>query len=116
MAKISVVTPVYNEELDRDFSGFALMDRQVVDVIASVDDFAPYLRGLVSIMMSVVYASIKMLRWNFQAPGATTTIVLVLFFSGIQLLFLDILVEYIGAIHAQVRRKPSCLIRGKINF
>jgi glycosyltransferase involved in cell wall biosynthesis len=165
---------ISSEELDRDFSGYALMDRKVVDVIASVDDFAPYVRGLVStmgynkaylpyerrprtageskhrfaflldfglnalisysilpirlatylgltlsgfsILMSVVYAMIKILRWNFQAPGATTTIVLVLFFSGIQLLFLGILGEYIGAIHSQVRRKPFCLIREKINL
>ena len=47
---------------------------------------------------------------------ATTTIVLVLFFSGIQLLFLGILGEYIGAIHGQVRRKPFIVIRERINF
>ena len=165
---------ISNEELDRDFSGFALMDRVVYEEIAAVDDFAPYVRGLIStvgfrktlvpyerrlrtggaskhrmaflmdfglnalisysilpirlatylglglsglsLVLSVVYALIKITHWNFQAPGATTTIVLVLFFSGIQLLFLGILGEYIGAIHAQVRRKPFCIIREKINF
>ena len=39
-----------------------------------------------------------------------------LFFSGIQLSFLGVLGEYIGAIHAQVRRKPFVVIREKINF
>ena len=163
-----------NEELDQGFSGFALLDRRVIDVLAEMDDYAPYVRGWISTMgynkvyypyerkprtageskhnfgflmdfglnalisysilpirfatylglslsglsliLSVVYALIKILRWNFQAPGATTTIVLVLFFSGIQLMFLGILGEYIGAIHSQVRRKPFCLIREKINF
>lgn len=169
-----LVNWVSQEELDQDYAGFNLLDRRIVDEICKVDDYAPYVRGLVSTMgfnkvvipfermprragrskhnfsflfdfgvngiisysilpirlatymglflsgfslvMSVVYAIIKILRWNFQAPGATTTIVLLLFFFGIQLLFLGILGEYIGAIHAQVRRKPFCLIREKINF
>jgi len=165
---------VSGQELDRDFSGFALLDRCVMDEIAAIDDFNPYIRGLVStlgfnkimipyerrprqageskhklaflmdfglnaiisysilpirlatyaglllsglsILMSVVYAAIKLTHWNFQAPGATTTIVLVLFFSGIQLLFLGVLGEYIGAIHSQVRRKPFVVIRERVNF
>jgi glycosyltransferase involved in cell wall biosynthesis len=165
---------VSNQELDRDFSGFALLDRCVMEEIAAVDDFNPYIRGLVStlgfnkimipyerrprqageskhhfsflmdfglnavisysilpirlatfvgcilsglsILMSLVYAIIKITHWNFQAPGATTTIVLVLFFSGIQLLFLGVLGEYIGAIHSQVRRKPFIVIRERVNF
>lgn len=161
-------------ELDKDFSGFSLLDRKVMDELAQMDDFAPYVRGWLSTMgfskayfsyerkpriageskqglsflmdfglnalisysilpirfatylgftlsalslvLSVAYALMKLLRWNFQAPGATTTIVLVLFFFGIQLMFMGILGEYIGAIHSQVRRKPFCLIREKINF
>jgi len=173
-AYYKLVRWVSQEELDEDFTGFALLDRRIADIICEIDDYAPYTRGLIStvgfnkaiinyerrprragrskhnlgflfdfginglisysilpirlatilgmtlsgfsLVMSVVYAIIKIFRWNFQAPGATTTIVLVLFFSGIQLMFLGILGEYIGAIHAQVRRKPFCLIREKINF
>jgi hypothetical protein len=59
---------------------------------------------------------VKLLNWNFQAPGATTVVVLVLFFAGLQLSFLGVLGEYIGAIHAQVRRKPFVVIRERINL
>lgn len=69
-----------------------------------------------SLLMALAYAMIKIFNWGFQAPGATTVVVLVLFFSGVQLSFLGILGEYVGAIHAQVRRKPFVVIREKINF
>ncbi len=69
-----------------------------------------------SITAALTYTLIKIFKWNFQAPGATTTIVLVLFFAGIQLFFLGMLGEYIGAIHAQVRRGPFIIIRERINF
>jgi len=69
-----------------------------------------------SILAAFAYAMLKIFNWGFQAPGATTTIVLVLFFSGIQLFFLGLLGEYVGAIHAQVRRGPFIIIRERINF
>jgi glycosyltransferase involved in cell wall biosynthesis len=74
-----------------------------------------FLSGL-SIFTAFAYAMIKLFNWGFQAPGATTTIVLVLFFSGIQLFFLGLIGEYVGAIHAQVRRGPFFVIRERINF
>ncbi len=70
----------------------------------------------VSFLLSIIYAVIKLLNWSFQAPGATTVVVLILFFAGIQLLFLGIIGEYVAAIHGQVRRKPFVVIREKINF
>jgi hypothetical protein len=70
----------------------------------------------VAILMAVGYVVMKLIDWHFQAPGATTTIALILFFSGIQLFFLGMLGEYIGAIHSQVRRKPFVIIREKVNF
>lgn len=70
----------------------------------------------IAVLLSIAYLITKLVNWSFQAPGATTTIVLLLFFSGIQLLFLGVLGEYIGAIHAQVRRKPFVVIKEKINF
>jgi glycosyltransferase involved in cell wall biosynthesis len=70
----------------------------------------------ISLLLAVAYVVVKLLNWNFQAPGATTVVVLVLFFAGLQLSFLGVLGEYIGAIHAQVRRKPFVVIRERINL
>ncbi len=65
----------------------------------------------ISLLLSILYIVAKLINWQFQAPGATTTIVLILFFAGIQLFFLGLLGEYVGAIHGQVRRKPFVIIR-----
>ena len=49
-------------------------------------------------------------------PGIQTLIVAVFFFAGLQLFFFGVLGEYIGAIHAQVRRRPLVVERSRINF
>ena len=51
------------------------------------------------------------------APRGTQTIIAALFFfSGVQLMFIGILGEYITAIHAQVRRGPIVVERERINI
>ena len=50
-------------------------------------------------------------------PGISTLIVAIFFFSGIQLLFMGIIGEYISAIHSQVRKsKNSVVEKEKINL
>lgn len=43
-------------------------------------------------------------------PGLSTTVLLVTFFSGIQLLFLGLIGEYIGRIYEEVKRRPMYII------
>lgn len=51
------------------------------------------------------------------APRGTMTIIVSLFFlSGIQLIFIGILGEYVTSIHAQVRRGPIVVERERINI
>ena len=45
-----------------------------------------------------------------STPGISTLIVALFFFSGIQLLFLGIVGEYISAIHSQVRKPKNNVI------
>jgi glycosyltransferase involved in cell wall biosynthesis len=162
------------DPLPRNFTGFAFIDRRVLDEVMAVDDFAPYIRGLiatvgfkqvalpfnkqprvagrskhgfaflfdfglngiishsmvplrlatfvglglssVAIMGALAYAALKIMNWNFQAPGIATVVVLLCFFFGIVFLYLGIIGEYVGAIHAQVRRKPFVVIEERINF
>ena len=49
-------------------------------------------------------------------PGIATLIVAIFFFAGVQLFFIGVLGEYIGAIHSQVRKRPLVVEKERINM
>lgn len=69
---------------------------------------------------AMLYAVVTLLLSLFlhgMAPAGTQTIIVALFFfSGVQLMFIGMLGEYITAIHAQVRRGPMVVERERINI
>ncbi|MBE0637788.1 MAG: glycosyltransferase family 2 protein [Bacteroidales bacterium] len=76
-------------------------------------------------ILSVVFALVQLVLWiintfvygkELAAPGLTTLILGMFLFFGITLFFIGILGEYIGAIHAQVRKGPTVIVREKVNF
>jgi polyisoprenyl-phosphate glycosyltransferase len=69
-----------------------------------------------SLLVVVGVLILRFVKPGLQAPGATTIVILVTFFSGIQLLFFGLLGEYIGAIHSQVRKKPFVVVRETVNI
>ncbi len=163
-----------DEPLPQNAGSFRLVDRKVVNELVKIDDYKPYVRGLIStigfkqiginyerrarprgksksnlgylfdfaintfisysivpirfctytgiilaclsFLLAVLYVFMKIFFPGFQAAGIATVVVLILFFSGIQLFFLGIIGEYVGAIHSQVRKKPFVVIREKINL
>lgn len=68
------------------------------------------LYAVVNLVVGIVYYR------ELASPGITTLIVALFFFMGVTLFFLGVLGEYISAIHAQVRRKPIVVERGRLNF
>jgi dolichol-phosphate mannosyltransferase len=49
-------------------------------------------------------------------PGLPTTVLVVTFFSGVQLLCLGLMGEYVGRIYDEVKRRPMFIVDRKINF
>ena len=49
-------------------------------------------------------------------PGLSTTVLVVTFFSGVQLLGLGLIGEYVGRIYDEVKRRPMYIVDKKINF
>jgi glycosyltransferase involved in cell wall biosynthesis len=67
----------------------------------------------------LLYALLTLISYVFYphlAPRGTLTIIFSIFFlSGIQLIFVGMLGEYVTSIHAQVRRGPTVVERERIN-
>lgn len=72
--------------------------------------------SLLSFLIAVGYFVYKLLFWR-SFPVGTAPIVIGLFlFSSVQLFFIGMLGEYIGAIHTQVLHRPLVVERERINF
>ena len=71
---------------------------------------------VLSSLMLVTYLILKFTVWRVQLPMIAGVVILFSIFSGIQLFFLGIIGEYVGAIHSQVRKKPYVVIKEIINI
>jgi hypothetical protein len=52
----------------------------------------------------------------YNVPGWTSIVVVTSFIGGIQLIVLGVIGEYIGDIHAEVKRRPLYVISDLENF
>ena len=71
--------------------------------------------AFISFFIGIYYVYQKITN-PFITPGLSSTILMITFFSGIQLLGLGLLGEYIGRIYDEVKNRPNFIINKKINF
>ena len=76
---------------------------------------AGFTLALVSFLFGAWYLIQKITGVNLT-PGLTTTVILISFYSGIQLFGLGLLGEYVGRISEEVKRRPKYILDKKINF
>lgn len=72
--------------------------------------------ALVSLLVAVVYFICKLVLWNQFNAGIAPLVIGIFFFSSVQLFFLGIIGEYLGAIHTQVLKRPLVIEKERINF
>lgn len=75
-----------------------------------------FILSVVSFLLAVIYLVLKLLFWNQFPLGTAPLLLAVLFFASVQLFFLGILGEYIGAILTQVLKRPLVIEKERINF
>ena len=75
-----------------------------------------FLGGVLCLIGAVAYLVVKLLFWYNLPVGIAPLIITVFFLSSVQLFFLGILGEYVGAIYTQVRNRPLVVERERINF
>jgi len=69
-----------------------------------------------SLIAAIVYFIYKLLYWDQFNVGLAPLVIGVFFFSSVQLIFIGIIGEYIGAIWTQVKNKPLVIEEERINF
>ena len=72
--------------------------------------------SLVSFLLGIVYLIYKLLFWYSFELGLAPLVIGLFFFSSIQLFFIGVIGEYIGAIYTQVRKRPLVVEKERINF
>ncbi len=78
--------------------------------------FIGFFSAIVSFLVALGYFIYKLIFWdNFQV-GMAPLVIGVFFFSSVQLFFIGIIGEYIGAIHTQIRKRPLVIEKERINF
>ena len=77
-----------------------------------------YIGFLVAVTAAIymVFIISKVLIMGVDVPGYASTVVLLLFFSGLNMIGLGILGEYVGRIFTEVKRRPLYLIKQTIGL
>jgi glycosyltransferase involved in cell wall biosynthesis len=72
--------------------------------------------SVLSLVIAFGYLVAKLLFWDQLQLGLAPLLIGIYFFGAVQLFFIGVLGEYIGAIHTQVHRRPLVVERERINF
>lgn len=158
----------------KNFTGFGLYDRKIIEILRKINDPYPYLRGLIcdigfevfsveysqparkkgrsknnfytlydlamlgitnhsklplrlaamlgflvaaiSFLIALIYLVYKIVFWQSFSVGTAPVVIGIFFFAAVQLFFVGIIGEYIGAIHTQVLNRPLVIEKERVNF
>ena len=78
--------------------------------------FIGFLVALVSIFVAIFYLVYKLIYWDIFQAGTVPMVIGIFFFASVQLIFIGIIGEYIGAIYTQVKQRPLVIEKERINF
>jgi hypothetical protein len=72
--------------------------------------------SLLCLLIGIAYLAYKLLYWDRFSLGVAPLVIGIFFLGSIQLFFLGIVGEYVGAIHTQVLKRPRVIESERINF
>ncbi len=74
-----------------------------------------FIFAMISFLIGIYYILIKIVDPQVT-PGLSSTVLFITFFSGLQLIGLGLLGEYVGRIYDEVKKRPNFIIDKKYNF
>lgn len=78
--------------------------------------FLGFIIGGLSFLVGLVYLVMKLIWWDKFSAGTAPMVLGIFFIGAVQLFFLGILGEYVGAILTQVMKRPLVIEKERINF
>ena len=75
-----------------------------------------FLSSLISFLIGMIYLIYKLVDWQNFSLGLAPVTVGLFFFISVQLIFLGVIGEYIGAIYTHVLKRPLVVEQERINF
>jgi glycosyltransferase involved in cell wall biosynthesis len=78
--------------------------------------FTGFILAMFSFLIALVYFIYKILYWDTFTLGLAPMVIGLFFFSAIQLIFIGVIGEYLGAVWTQVKHKPLVIEEERINF
>lgn len=78
--------------------------------------FVGFSVAILSLLVAFVYFVLKLMWWDTFQMGMAPLVIGLFFFASVQLFFIGIIGEYIGAIFTHVKKKPLVIERERINF
>ncbi len=78
--------------------------------------FCGFFLAGISLLVAMAYLAYKLLYWDTFTLGLAPLVIGVFFFSAVQLIFIGVIGEYVGAILTQVKNRPLAIIEETLNF
>ncbi len=78
--------------------------------------FLGFILSVFSMLVASIYFVYKLIHWDTFNAGMAPIVIGLFFFTSVQLFFLGILGEYIGAIYTRIDKKPIVVEKERINF
>jgi glycosyltransferase involved in cell wall biosynthesis len=75
-----------------------------------------FISAFVSFLIGFIYLIYKLLDWQNFSLGLAPVVIGLFFLGSVQLIFLGVMGEYIGAIYTQVMHRPLVIEKERINF
>jgi polyisoprenyl-phosphate glycosyltransferase len=78
--------------------------------------FIGFSTAILNVLIALGYFIYKLIFWNSFQLGIAPLVIGIFFLGGVQLFFLGIIGEYVGAIFSQVKKRPLVIEKERINF
>jgi glycosyltransferase involved in cell wall biosynthesis len=88
-------------------------DSRVLIRAATIFGFAA---SAISLLIAIIYVFFRIIMWERYQMGIASIAIGVFFFASVQLFFIGLIGEYVGAILTQVRKRPLVIEKERINF